>query len=136
MHHHLLSVLILPWHILHYKCCGQIVKNIDQNCLQSKIFLSNNEKIGILLNNKLTEKGKWMIGQKGKLPENMRSSPQLQPTLSAQVAHCSGAPSGKIKFAVDYLRGTSTLSSALFNNHIRLHRHANFHLLQNHPLFF
>jgi hypothetical protein len=49
------------------------VKNIDQKCLQSKIFLSNNEKIGILLNDKLTKKGKWIIGQKGKLPENMRS---------------------------------------------------------------
>jgi hypothetical protein len=49
------------------------VKNIDQKCLQSKIILPNNEKIGILLNDKLTKKGKWIIGQKGKLPENMRS---------------------------------------------------------------
>ena len=65
--------LISPWYILHYKCCGQIVKNIDQKCLQSKIILPNNEKIGILLNDKLTKKGKWIIGQKGKLPENMRS---------------------------------------------------------------
>ena len=73
MHHHLLSVPHSPWHILHYKCCGQIVKNIDQKCLQSKIILPNNEKIGILLNDKLTKKGKRIIGQKGKLPENMRS---------------------------------------------------------------
>ncbi|MEI2761990.1 hypothetical protein [Methanothrix soehngenii] len=49
------------------------MKNIDQKCLQSKIILPNNEKIGILLNDKLTKKGKWIIGQKGKLPENMRS---------------------------------------------------------------
>ena len=28
------------------------------------------------------------------------------------------------------------LNSALFNNHIRLNRHANFHFFQNHPLFF
>ena len=40
------------------------MKNIDQKCLQSKIILSNNEKIGILLNDKLTKKGKWIIGQK------------------------------------------------------------------------
>jgi|GEM_PF-2345188 hypothetical protein len=94
--------LISPWYILHYKCCGQIVKNIDQKCLQSKIILPNNEKIGILLNDKLTKKGKWIIGQKGKLPENMRSSPQPQPTSSVQVAYCSGDPSGEIKLASDY----------------------------------
>jgi hypothetical protein len=99
MHHHLLSVPHSPWHILHYKCCGQLVKIIDQKCLQSKIFFSNNEKIGILLNDKLTKKGKWIIGQKGKLPENMRSSAQPQPTSSVQVAYCSGDPSGKIKLA-------------------------------------
>jgi len=75
------------------------VKNIDINCLLSKIFLTKNEKIGILLNDKLTKKGKWIIGQKGKLPENMRSSAQPQPTSSVQVAYCSGDPSGKIKLA-------------------------------------
>jgi len=99
MHHHLLSVPHSPWHILHYKCCGQIVKNIDINCLLSKIFLTKNEKIGILLNDKLTKKGKWIIGQKGKLPENMRSSSQPQPASSVKVDYCSGDPSGKIKLA-------------------------------------
>jgi len=65
------------------------VKNIDQKCLQSNILLPINEKIAILSNKKLTKKGKWMIGQKGKLPENMHSSPQPQPTSSVQVAYCS-----------------------------------------------
>jgi hypothetical protein len=75
------------------------VKNIDINCLLSKIFLTKNEKIGILLNDKLTKKGKWIIGQKGKLPENMRSSSQPQPASSVKVDYCSGDPSGKIKLA-------------------------------------
>jgi len=78
------------------------VKNIVQKCLQNEIFLSNNEKIGILLNDKLTKKGKWIIGQKGKWPENMRSSPQPQPTSSVQMSYCSGDPSGEIKLAFGY----------------------------------
>ena len=81
------------------------MKNIDQKCLQSKIILPNNEKIGILLNDKLTKKGKWIIGQKGKLPENMRSSPQPQPTSSVQMSYCSGDPSGEIKLAFGYSGG-------------------------------
>jgi len=44
------------------------VKNIDLNCHLSKIFLTKYEKIGKLLNDNLTKKGKWIIGQNGKLP--------------------------------------------------------------------
>ncbi|MCK9406875.1 MAG: type I restriction-modification system subunit M N-terminal domain-containing protein, partial [Methanothrix sp.] len=35
-----------------------------------------------------------------------------------------------------FFKRLSDLNSALFNNHICLNRHANFHLFQNHPLFF
>ncbi|WP_461459458.1 hypothetical protein [Methanothrix sp.] len=40
------------------------MKNIVQKCLQNEIFLSNNEKIGILLNDKLTKKENGLLDKK------------------------------------------------------------------------